>query len=117
MPIKHIRADESIALFLYMIGHKVTFRNVEDCFQHSNETIHRQFCQALNVVYKLGNLIIKPVDPMHYDVPKYIKDDNRYWPYFIEAIDDTHIKIHVQANKQISFLNRQGYECKCHRYM
>jgi len=44
---------------------------------------------------------------MHVDVSDYIKDDDRYWPYFkdcIWAIDGTHITLHLPTYKQLPFL-------------
>ena len=72
-PTKHIGADKSVALFLYMINDGVTYRNVEERFQHSGETIHRQFHQLLKAIYKMGNDIIKPVDLMHYGIPEILR--------------------------------------------
>ena len=49
---------------------------------------------------------------MHLAIPDYIKNDERYWPYFRDctgAIDGTHIAIHVPPDKQIPFFNRKGY--------
>ena len=101
-PMKNIDVDERVAIFLYMIVHGATYRNVEEWFQHSGETIHRQFHRVLKAVYKLGNQLIRPIDPMHLAIPDYIKNDERYWPYFrdcIWAIDGTHIAIHVPPDK------------------
>jgi len=91
---KHIEVEESVVFFLYMIGLGSTYREVEEQFQHSRETIHNHFYKVLKVLYKLGNHIIRPTNPMHLDIFDYIKDDDRYWPYFIDcigAIDGTHI--------------------------
>lgn len=111
-PTKNIGVEESVALFLYMIGHGATYRNVQGRFQHSGQTIHNHFHRVLTAVYKLGNHIIRPSDQMHSVASDYIKDDDRYWPYFkdcIGAIDGTHIAIHVPADKQIPYFNRKGY--------
>jgi hypothetical protein len=111
-PTKNIGVEENVALFLYMIGHGATYRNVQGRFQHSGQTIHNHVHRVLTAVYKLGNHIIRPSDQMHSVASDYIKDDDRYWPYFkdcIGAIDGTHIAIHVPADKQIPYFNRKGY--------
>ncbi|KAF7820439.1 putative nuclease HARBI1 [Senna tora] len=95
-----------------MIGQGATYKNVEERFQHSRETIHRQFHQVLLAVRKLGNDIIRPVDPIFRDATNYIRNDDRYWPYFrdcIGAIDGTHIHVHVSPDKQILFTGRKGF--------
>ena len=38
-PMKNIWVNESVVIFLYMIGHETTDRNVEERFQHSSEII------------------------------------------------------------------------------
>ncbi|KAF7831727.1 protein ANTAGONIST OF LIKE HETEROCHROMATIN PROTEIN 1-like [Senna tora] len=104
--------DEGVALFLYMIGHGATYRNVEERFQHSGETIHRKFYRVLKAVRKLRNDTIRPMDPMFRDATSYLINDERYWRYFkdcIVAIDGTHIPIHVPADKQIPFTGRKCY--------
>lgn len=109
-PAKHIGVEESVGIFLYMIGQPSSYRNGKEQFQHSSETIHKHFNKVLEVVCKLGKKVIKHVDLV--DSSQYIRDDNRYWPYFkdcIGAIDDTHIKIHVPTEKQKPFFNRKGH--------
>ncbi|XP_058769575.1 protein ALP1-like [Vicia villosa] len=109
-PAKHIAVDESVGIFLYMIGQPSSYRNAQERFQHSSETIHKHFNKVLEAVCKLGKKVIQPVDLV--DSSQYIRDDNRYWPYFkdcIEAIDGTHIKIHVPIEKQKPFFNRKGH--------
>ncbi|XP_050889735.1 protein ALP1-like [Lathyrus oleraceus] len=109
-PAKHIGVEESVGIFLYMIGQPSSYRNAQERFQHSSETIHKHFNKVLEVVCKLGKKVIKHVDLV--DSSQYIRDDNRYWPYFkdcIGAIDGTHIKIHVLTEKQKPFFNRKGH--------
>ncbi|XP_057730612.1 uncharacterized protein LOC130945943 [Arachis stenosperma] len=62
-------------------------------------------------VKKLAKNIIRPIDPSFGDTPKYIMDNDRYWPYFkdcIGAIDGTHIAIHVHQDEQVRFIGRKG---------
>ncbi|XP_058765965.1 uncharacterized protein LOC131639489 [Vicia villosa] len=110
---KHIGVEESVRIFLYMIGQPSSYRNSQERFQHSSETIHEHFNKVLEAVCKLGKKIIEPVDLV--DSSQYIRDDNRYWPYFkdcIGAIDGTHIKIHVPIEKQKLLFTRKGLTCK-----
>ncbi|KAF7820636.1 protein ANTAGONIST OF LIKE HETEROCHROMATIN PROTEIN 1-like [Senna tora] len=95
-----------------IIGHRAMYRNVEERFQHSGETVHRQFYRVLKAVRKLGTYIIRPVDPMFRDATGYLVNDDRYWPYFkdfIGAIDGTHTPVHVLVDKVIPFTGRKGY--------
>ena len=94
-----------------MLGHSASYRVVEKRFQHS-ETIHRQNHSVLPSVKKLSKDIIRSIDPSFRDVPNYIRDNDRYWPYFknyIGAIDSTHIAIYVSQGEQVRFIGRKEY--------
>jgi len=111
-PTRNVSLDEGVAIFLYTVGYGATYRNVEERFQHSGETIHRQFYKVLKAIKKLGNDNIRPLDPMFRDASNHLMDDDKYWPYFkncIGAIDGTHISVHVPAEKLIPFTGRKGY--------
>ncbi|XP_075483791.1 uncharacterized protein LOC142523944 [Primulina tabacum] len=111
-PTKGVDIYEKVGLFLYMMGQPASVRNVQERFQHSGETVSRQFHSVLESIWKLSRDIIKPIDLNFTDVPEYIKNDKRYWPYFkdcIGAIDGTHICIRVPPSKQIDFIGRKWY--------
>ncbi|QHO51256.1 uncharacterized protein DS421_1g29360 [Arachis hypogaea] len=99
-----------VATFLYMLGQGASYRMLEEQFQHSSEIIFRQFHHVLSCVKKLAKNIIRPIDPSFGDTPKYIMDNDRYWPYFkncIGAIDGTYIAIHVHQDEQVRFIGRK----------
>jgi hypothetical protein len=55
---------------------------------------------------------IKTEDPMFRDCHSKIKNDQRYWPFFknaIGAIDGTHVSCVVSASEQTRFIGRKGY--------
>ncbi|XP_062118773.1 uncharacterized protein LOC133832447 [Humulus lupulus] len=51
--------------------------------------------------------------PENFDeVPYYIRNNPRYWPYFkncIGAIDGTHVRVSLPVDKQIPYIGRKGY--------
>ncbi|KAK2639133.1 hypothetical protein Ddye_026928 [Dipteronia dyeriana] len=56
--------------------------------------------------------IVRPSDPHFNRIPKKIKDNDRYWPYFkdcIGAIDRTHISVVMSTSKQIPYIGRKGF--------
>ncbi|KAI9081891.1 hypothetical protein K1719_036153 [Acacia pycnantha] len=79
-PTQHVGVEEAVAM--YMIGHGATYKDVEKRFQRSGETVWRQFNRVLSFVESLGLEIIKPADNMFREAPKFIEEDERYWPYF-----------------------------------
>ncbi|XP_072054246.1 uncharacterized protein [Arachis hypogaea] len=69
-------------------------RRTKERFQHSGETISRKFEEVLQAVYKMAIDIIQPKDRDFKEVPTKLRNDNRYWPHFkdaIGAIDGTHV--------------------------
>ena len=63
-------------------------------------------------VCEMGSDIVRPSDPHFNRIPKKIKDNDRYWPYFkdcIGAIDGTHIPVVMPASKQIPYIGRKGF--------
>lgn len=55
-----VDVHESVAIFLYIVGHNTRMRPVGDKFQHSTETIDRKFRRVLRVVHTYGQHLIKP---------------------------------------------------------
>jgi hypothetical protein len=55
--------------------------------------------------------IINLIDREFRDVPRKIRDDERYWPYFkycIGAIDGTHVLVKISPSKQYHILVEKG---------
>ncbi|XP_020963389.1 uncharacterized protein LOC110265009 [Arachis ipaensis] len=107
---RDVSGEEMVTTFLYMLGQGASYRMLEERFQHSSETIFRQFHHVLSCVKKLVKNIIRPIDPSFGDTPKYIMDNDRYWPYFkdcIGAIDgsahDTRIFMEALRIKKLNF--------------
>nr|XP_045090935.1 protein ALP1-like isoform X3 [Aegilops tauschii subsp. strangulata] len=102
---------ESLGMFLWMLGGPQSFRQAEDRFVRSTETIHRKFNHVLHCVNSLGGDIIKPRDPTFADVHPKIRD-KRFWPHFkgcIGAIDGTHIPVIVPAKETCNYMGRHSY--------
>lgn len=111
-PTRGMGIHEQVGIFLYILGQPCSIRNAEERFQHSGETISRQFHRVLEVVLALSGDIIKPVDPTFMDTPHQIRSDRRYYPHFkdcIGAIDGTHVKLIVPVEHQIPYTSRKGY--------
>ncbi|KAL6293892.1 hypothetical protein ACE6H2_002034 [Prunus campanulata] len=102
---------EALAMFLITLGHGFTNRMVQERFQHSGETVSRWFGIILEAISRMATDLISPSDPKFKRVPKKIKDDNRYWPYFkdcIGAIDGTHVPVVVPRQRQVPYIGRKG---------
>ncbi|XP_058755134.1 uncharacterized protein LOC131628278 [Vicia villosa] len=92
--------EEMVGMFLVVVGHGVGNRMIQERFQHSGETVSRYFHRVLHVCLKLSFKYVKPEDPMFLECHAKIKNDQRYWPFFknaIGAIDGTHVSCVVSA--------------------
>jgi hypothetical protein len=104
---KRMGVEEMVAMFLVIVGHGVGNRMIQERFQHSGETVSRYFHRVLLACLKLSFKYIKPEDPMFRDCHVKIKNDQRYWPFFknaIGAIDGTHVSCVVSASDQTRFI-------------
>ncbi|XP_059639633.1 uncharacterized protein LOC132282008 [Cornus florida] len=90
------------------LGHGVGNRMIQERFQHSGETVSRQFGLMLEKMTVLALDEIKPLE--NYDeVSHYIRSNPKYWPYFkdcIGAIDGTHIRASLPVNEQIPYIDK-----------
>ncbi|KAI3408446.1 uncharacterized protein J3R85_020287 [Psidium guajava] len=106
---RYIRIDEQIGIFLSMICHKNSNRDLCERFQHSGQTIIKYFTIVLKAVVKLAKEVIVPLS---FDVvPEEILMDHNHKHYFkgcVGAINGTHVPASVPASKQIPFTNRKG---------
>ncbi|KAL0548927.1 hypothetical protein IC582_013404 [Cucumis melo] len=109
---KRIHLEEALAMFLIILGHGFSNRMVQERFQHSGETVSRWFNIVLDVICHMTvNYVIKPTDPQFKTTSDKIKQDTRYWPYYIDcigAIDGTHIKVVAPKGRHISYIGRKS---------
>ena len=56
----HVDVQESVVMFLYIIGHNTRMQCVADRFQHSTETVASKCQRVLHAVHSYGQHLIKP---------------------------------------------------------
>ena len=74
-----VLVEESVVMFLYIIGHNTCMGVVSDRFQHSIETVQRRFQRVLRAIYQLGIILIKP-DPGCNELPPSLHTNGKYYP-------------------------------------
>ncbi|XP_034212994.1 uncharacterized protein LOC117625562 [Prunus dulcis] len=84
-------------MFLHTIGHTTLNKMIAEKFQHSKETVSRQFNRVLKEVCRVGTQIIQPLN-MDATPPEIMRNPN-YHPW----IDGTHISAWASASKQVSY--------------
>jgi DDE superfamily endonuclease len=106
---RHIDVEEQLAMFLHVVGRATSFRDVEERYQHSGETVFRYFQAVLNAFTALIPLYIKL--PSN-DIPLAISRSTKNYPFFadcIGAVDGTHIAAKVPTEEMALFRNRKGF--------
>ncbi|XP_062170991.1 protein ALP1-like [Alnus glutinosa] len=108
---RYLDVEESMAIFLMIIGHSQRQRVMLDRFQHSTEIVNRHFKTVLGAVGRLAMIYIRV---RHKTVVySHVSGNPKYHPWFkdcIGAIDGTHIKAKVPVEHQCLFRGRKN-EC------
>ncbi|KAL1217881.1 Protein ALP1-like [Cardamine amara subsp. amara] len=109
---RNISVEETLALFLVICGHNMAQHSVGLLFGRAQETVGRKFKECLQACTKLsGRLLRKQSAEQLRHVPRGLRDDNRYWPYFngfIGAMDGTHCTVMVAGADATRFYNRHS---------
>ncbi|KAL9374946.1 hypothetical protein Peur_031825 [Populus x canadensis] len=103
-----IKIEEQLAIFLFIIGHNLRTRAVQELFRYSGETISRHFNNVLNAIMAISLDFFQPPGS---DIPSEILEDPRFYPYFkdcVGAVDRMHIPVMVGIDEQGPFRNKNG---------
>lgn len=103
-----IKIEEQLAIFMFIIGHNLRTRAVQELFRYSGETISRHFNNVLNAIMAISLDFFQPPGS---DVPPEILEDPRFYPYFqdcVGAVDGIHIPVMVGVDEQGPFRNKNG---------
>lgn len=103
-----IKIEEQLAIFLFVIGHNLRIRGVQELFHYSGETISRHFNNVLNAVMSISKEYFQPPGE---DVASAIAEDERFFPYFkdcVGAIDGIYVPVTVGVDEQGPFRNKDG---------
>ncbi|XP_062103069.1 protein ALP1-like [Humulus lupulus] len=105
---KVISVEEAVVMFLWIVTHNQRVRTVAERYQHSVETVCRQFGRVLDALCYLGNEVIRP---LHFNtVQAEIQNNSKYFPWFkdcVGAIDGTHVSAVALALKQLAYRGRK----------
>ena len=81
-PSRRMSVIEKVGMFLYTLALGASNKEVQERFQHSGETVSRNFNEVLRFVCLLAADLIRPVDPEFTTIPLEIETNPRYMPYF-----------------------------------
>lgn len=74
-----IKIEEQLAIFLFIIGHNLRTRAVQELFRYSGETISRHFNNVLNAIMAISLDFFQPPGS---DVPREVLENPKLFPYF-----------------------------------
>ncbi|XP_062074948.1 protein ALP1-like [Humulus lupulus] len=103
-----ISVEEAVVMFLWIVTHNQRVRTVAERYQHSRETVCRQFGRVLDALCYLGNEVIRPLD--FNTVQAEIQNNSKYFPWFkdcVGAIDGTHVSAVAPTLNQLAFRGRK----------
>ncbi|PKA66911.1 hypothetical protein AXF42_Ash003568 [Apostasia shenzhenica] len=107
---RFMSAAEQLAIFLRVVVQADSYRSVCVFFQHSLETVSRNFNHVLQGILLLKDEYITLPDPIAPCHP-HIRNNSNFYPYFkdiLGAIDGTHIPAIVSRQKQKRYRNRKN---------
>ncbi|KAL0328291.1 UNVERIFIED_CONTAM: hypothetical protein Scaly_2261700 [Sesamum calycinum] len=103
-----IKIEEQLAIFMFIVGHNLRTRAVQELFRYSGETISRHFNNVLSAIMTVSLDFFQPPKS---DVPPEIQEDPRFYPYFLNcvgAVDSIHFPVTVGVDEQGPFRNKNG---------
>ncbi|XP_059664991.1 uncharacterized protein LOC132311208 isoform X2 [Cornus florida] len=104
-----IKIEEQLAIFMFIVGHNLRTRAVQELFRYSGETISRHFNNVLNAIMAISLDFFQPPGS---EIPAEIRDDPRFYPYFkdcVGAVDGIHFPVMVGVDEQGPFRNKNGF--------
>lgn len=103
-----IKIEEQLAIFMFIVGHNLRTRAVQELFKYSGETISRHFNNVLNAIIAISlDFFQSPTS----EIPPEIRDDPRFYPYFMDcvgAVNGIHFPVIVGVDEQGPFRNKHG---------
>ena len=107
---RYVNILEKIAMFMHVVGHKYTNREVQERFQHSGDTVSRCFQQVLKASLFLHAEWVK-LPAMPHVLSDHITSNPKFTPYFndcLGALDGTHVPAHISSDECRPYRNRNG---------
>lgn len=106
---RNIEVEESVAIFLVVMGHCQGQRVASDLFQHSTETINRHIQTVLGAVGHLARIYIKVRHRT--GVHPHVSGDPKYYPWFkLSSCFSLTQQCYINATFQILYTMHRFYD-------
>ena len=76
-----VTVEETITMFLLIVGYNVRMRVVVNRFQHSTKTVIRHFKEVRYPLCRLGKILIRPSNMVN-EISSYVANNPKYFPWF-----------------------------------
>ncbi|XP_074352107.1 uncharacterized protein LOC141691267 [Apium graveolens] len=103
---------EEVGIFLMIVAHGTGNRLMQEMFNHSGETITRNFHSVLEAICRMVKDVIIPSSNYNTGAGYHKPQHRQYYPYFknaVGAIDGTHIKCRIHESERTPYFGRKGY--------
>ncbi|KAL5142855.1 hypothetical protein HKD37_09G025955 [Glycine soja] len=99
-----IKIEEQLGIFMFIIGHNLRTRAVQELFRYSGETISRHFNNVLNAMMSISLDLFQPPGS---GVPSEIIEDPRFYPYFkMDVETQTQPSVHTFDSEEIGLASQ-----------
>jgi hypothetical protein len=106
---RNVEVEESVAIFLVVIGHSQGQRVASDRFQHSTETINRHIKTVLGAVGRLARIYIRVRHRT--GVHSHVSGDPKYYPWFkVSSCPSVTQQCYIHATFQILYTMPRFYD-------
>ncbi|KAK2655830.1 hypothetical protein Ddye_008882 [Dipteronia dyeriana] len=98
---KEVRLEEAVGMFLMTLEHGVGNRIIQEQFQHSGETVSRQF-----------GIVLEKMTILAFDELGHLQNLMKSSITFedcIGVIDGTHVRVSLPVDEQIPYIGRKGF--------
>jgi len=99
---------ETLGLYVWTCAHNGAARRSRDRFERSLDTVSRKVTHVAEIVSRWADSILVPIDSTYAGVHAQFAT---YAPFFdgcIGALDGTHIKVSVNKEAKLDYINRKG---------
>ncbi|XP_010507440.1 PREDICTED: uncharacterized protein LOC104784067 [Camelina sativa] len=107
---ENVYIEESVAMFLEVVGQDKTIRDIAARYQRSLDTVKRKVDDVLSALIKFAADTLKPQEGEFTRVNPVLRNDDRYWPFFkdcVGALDGTHIPVRPPSRSAEAYKGRK----------
>ncbi|XP_024006787.1 uncharacterized protein LOC112083359 [Eutrema salsugineum] len=107
---ENVYVEESVAMFLEVVGQDMTMRVIAERYQRSLDTVKRKLDDVLSVLLKFAADTLKPEEGEFTRVHPVLTKGNRYRPFknCIGALDGTHIPVRPPSRNAEAYRGRNA---------